>query len=533
VEGIGRRVGARCRDFGPAALFRGAVGPPPPDRRRRLRGLLLALAVLASLGSAAPATAQVEQPNIIVITTDDQSARTVIPAAMPQLHRRIVGPGTSFSDFIATTPLCCPSRAALITGQYGHNNGVLRNDYALLRGKRNVLPVWLQKAGYQTAHVGKWFNGYESFVERTREVAPGWDRWFTQLAPRRWYNWKAAKNGRYARFGGADRDHATMVTGRIASRWTRKMAADRRPFYLQLDFYAPHSAQGRDSRCAGAPDPAPVDEGRFDGWTAPRIPSFNEADVSDKPEFIRSLAPIDAAGLASLDRRYRCVLESLRGVDRGIGRVWNEIKRAGQARRTIFVFTSDNGFFFGEHRIAKGKQYPYEENLRLPLSIRVPPAYRDNAPVVPSRHEPTANIDLAPTIAEWAGARPCLRQGRACRVFDGRSLTPLLDGREGWPADRSFLIELENCLYRGLRSRDNILIEHGGAVPVGTGCRPTESEHYDLAADPFQLENLHPAPRRSPEAEMQSQLELKLDGLKQCAGIPGRDPAPPSGVFCE
>jgi N-acetylglucosamine-6-sulfatase len=538
VEGATTAAGEPRRDFGRVRLFREAVDRSASHPCRRLRIALLAAPALLALllgpltGSAAAAPAK--QPNIVLVMTDDQSARSVTPAAMPNLHRLLVNQGTSFDDFIATTPLCCPSRAAMLTGQYGHNNAVLRNDYALLRSKRNVLPVWLQKAGYRTAHVGKWINGYEGFADRVRDPAPGWDRWFTQLAPRRYYNWKAAKNGRIVRFGDADREHATSVTTRLAVRWTRKLAADRKPFFMQLSYFAPHGGQGRgDRRCAGAPEPAPADHDRFTAAIAPRVPSFNEADVSDKPEFIRRLAPIDAAGITDLDRRYRCMLESMRGVDRGISRVFDAVKEAKAMRRTIFVFTSDNGFFWGEHRIPKGKKYPYEENLRLPLSIRVPPAYRDRAPVVRRRHDPVANIDLAPTIAEWAGAGPRFLSGRDCRVFDGRSLTPLLDGRGGWPADRSFLIELDNCLYRGLRSRDSILLEHGNSVPVGGGCRPTEVEHYNLAADPFQLENLHPAPRRSPAAELQRDLELRLDRLKDCAGIAGRDPRPPSGVFCE
>jgi N-acetylglucosamine-6-sulfatase len=498
----------------------------------------LAVVLLAAPGERAEArkgkgAQDPPPPNIVLIMTDDQPAATVLPEAMPRLFDLLIDPGTSFSDYVVTTPLCCPSRATTLTGQYGHNNGILRNNYDLLRGKRNLLPVWLQKVGYQTAHLGKFMNGYEKSAETPQTVAPGWDRWFTQLERRKYYHWKASKNGRKQFYGTADEDHLTDVMNRLARRWAGKLASKRAPFYLQLDYFAPHGGAGRDSRCRAAPVPAPRDEGAFDGTQAPRPPSFNEADVSDKPSFIRSRPLMDEQTIERVDQRYRCTLESLLGVDRGIAEVHRKIAKAGELNRTIFIFTSDNGYFFGEHRIPKGKEYPYDENVRMPLTILVPPAYRDEAPVQPTIDTAIANVDLAPTILDLAGAEPC-RNSRRCRTMDGRSLMPLLDGSGGFPDDRAFLIELFDCSYRGVRTEGEFYLEHGrGPIEPRGGCKPTEIEHYDLGSDPFQLDNLYPAPRRSVDGRLELELVERMDELSECAGIAGRDPAPKSGAYCE
>lgn len=508
-----------------------------------MAALLLGAAITAggSIGAGEPAEAAKggpklpEQPNIVFFMTDDQPRSTVVPEAMPNLYSLLMAQGTTFSDYIVPTPLCCPSRVATATGQYGHNNGVLRNVYDDLIGKKNVLSVWLQRAGYTTAHIGKFYNAYErsATVSSPKEVAPGWDLWFTQLEKRKYYNWKASKNGKKVRFGETDAEHLTEVTNRVATRWAKKMVKEPDPFYMQLDFYAPHGAAGRDARCASGPTPAPRDEGRFETTPLPMPPSFNEADVSDKPPFVSDRPVMDQAAIDNTARRYRCTLESVLGVDRGIFKVYRTIERQGELDNTVFVFSSDNGYYFGEHRIPKGKNEPYEENLRMPLTILVPPAYRDFAPQVTTLDAPTANIDLAPTFLDLAGAEPC-RNARTCRVMDGRSLMPLLDGSGGFPERRAFIVELFDCSYRGVRFDQNIYLEYGrGPLPATGQCEPSDIEHYDLEEDPYQLENIFPAPRRSPEGALELELERRLHELENCAGIAGRDPAPASGYYCE
>ena len=496
-------------------------------------GVLAALALLTAAEPALGDPLEPPPPNIVVVMTDDQPASTVTPESMPKLHRLMIGPGTSFSDYVVTTPLCCPSRATTMTGQYGHNNGVLRNDYAGLIDKKSVLPAWLQEAGYNTAHVGKFLNGFGSFSGRQAEVAPGWDLWFTLVARKRYYRWKASKNGRFVQYGERDADHLTEVLNRRAGRWARKLARKPEPFYLQVDQYAPHGAGGRDRSCLLGPVPAPRDEGAFATTPLPIPPSYDEEDVSDKPAFIQGRPRISPESGVNITRRWRCTMASLLSVDRGIGQLFRKIGRQGELGRTVFIFTSDNGYYYGEHRIARGKTEPYEENLRMPLTILLPDAYRaDDAPAPATVGASVANLDLAPTILDLAEAEPCAAGD--CRVMDGRSLVSLLDGGGGaWPAERPILIELDDCSYRGVRAGRQVYLEHGsGPLSTTGGCRPTDVEHYDLHADPDQLGNLYPAPRRSGEAEIERALAERIAELARCSGIAGRDPEPASGEYC-
>jgi N-acetylglucosamine-6-sulfatase len=518
-----------------------------PDRRGRALGAALATAalllaaVLVVAGSAAPAAAgkkgkkrQADSPpNVVLIVTDDQTTATVNPKVMPNLERLMVDPGTSFSDYIVTTPLCCPSRAAMLTGQYGHNNGVLVNDYAELRHKTNVLPVWLRGAGYQTAHVGKFLNRYGSYAEKKTDVAPGWKLWFTQFERKRYYDWKASKNGKRVEHGVRDKDYLTEVVNRVAARWAKRLSKQDAPFYMQLDYYAPHGAASRRGICEPGPEPAPRDVGYFADEPLPSPPSFNEEDVSDKPSFIRTRSLVAGTELEQTTNHYRCAIESLRSVDRGIARLFAQLERHGELDNTAFIFTSDNGYFFGEHRIGSGKEWPYEENLRVPLTILLPAALRGTG--APSQVDASvANIDIAPTILDLAGASPCKPSG-ACRTMDGRSLLPLLEGDEqSWPDPRALLVERSDCLFRGVRLDHHVYFQHGaGPLPTTGLCRPDDVEHYDLDADPYQLENLYPSGRRTPDGALELEMEQLMSDLADCSGIAGRDPLPSGGQHCQ
>ncbi len=211
----------------------------------------------------------------------------------------------------------------------------------------------------------------------------------------------------------------------------------------------------------------------------------------------------------------------------------------------MIIFMSDNGFFHGEHRLPAQKGLLYEEAVRVPLLIRLPEALRDGAPRTAIVAEPVANIDLAPTILELVGGRPC-RSASKCRVIDGRSLLGLLRGDEsGWPEDRDVLLEVTQrsdrkgddslCSYIGVRNANSTFIEHVRAPdPQTETCVPSdEVESYDREADEFQLENLAPADPGTPAFELERRLAARLAELEDCAGIEGRDPLPPSGHYCE
>lgn len=477
-------------------------------------------------------SSRLQTPNVVMVMTDDQAPSTMNPTAMPNLFSRLVPRATSFTDYISSSPLCCPARAGFMTGQYGHNNGVLRNFYRDLKGKRNVLPQWLRNAGYRTAHVGKFLNGYEQGRLGPAAVAPGWDYWFTQLEKRRYYRWKASINGQVHRFGIEDSDHLTTVTNEYAAHWASKLARKRAPFYLQVDYFAPHGAAGREGHggpCRGSGVPEPIDEGRFAAAPLPRPPSFNQPDVSKMPDHVRNRPLLDAEDIEAVTRRYRCALESVYGVDRGIGMILDAIDKRGELSQTVFIFTTDNGYFYGEHRIPKGKPGPYEENLRIPMYMRIPAKYRDRAELVPQSGASVANIDLAPTILELAEANPCRKKGH-CRRMDGRSLMPLLNGDGGFPSSRAIEVRLNDCNYRGVRMDRTIYLAF--FRETATGCEQFDAEMYNLNADPYQLNNLLP-PRTAAATGLRDRLLAKMNRLSSCSGIRRRDKRRDGMRFCE
>jgi len=519
-------------------------------RLRVLALLALAATVAASAlphGGSAAAGAASKPPNIIVIETDDQTLESFRPEVMPNTVKLLGSGGTTFTNAVVTTPLCCPSRVTLLTGQYGHNNGVLSNrpGYPSLGTQGSVLPTWLRNAGYVTAHLGKWLHGYEDFVKPDTKVAPGWDEWYTALEPRAYYDYKLMVNGGAEGFEDRNRDHLTGVLNRAAVELIREYVPKRKPLYLQLDQFAPHAGPGsKTSRCEGGAVPGPGDEGLFRGEPLPKPPSFNEEDVSDKPSFIRGQSSLDGEAIANVERRYGCALASLASVDRGVKKIWRALGRTGERENTVIVFTSDNGFFFGEHRLPKSKFRVYEEAIRVPLVIHVPEPLL-GASAVPKVDLPVANVDITATLLELAGAEPCSSKGD-CRVLDGRSLLDLMAGQPGgFPRDRAIAIEFTeqgvpseltaSCSFTAIRTTQDLYVEHASVPEAGGGaCRPSdEKELYDLVNDPFQLHNLLPAPQGSPELATQQALAARLDQLRDCAGIEGRDPVPASGHYCE
>lgn len=482
-----------------------------------------------------------DAPNVVVVVTDDQTLASLSRRTMPRVTRLLAEEGTRFRNAIVTTPLCCPARATFITGQYTHNNGVLSNrlGYPALANPRNTLPLWLHRAGYTTVHLGKYLNKYEQTIGDLSEVATGWDEWHTLLAPRRYYDYALHVNGGSVDYGGAPEDHLTRVLNRRATRIVERLAPRERPFYLQLDHYAPHTGPRKQGgRCAGAAVPEPGDLARFRDEPLPRPPSFDEADVTDKPSFVRARERLGRRAREELEVAYRCALASLAGVDRGVGSIYAALRRAGELENTAVVFTSDNGLFYGEHRVPGSKKLPYEEAIRVPLVLRVPARFRGGEPPVRRVSEPVANIDIAPTILDLAGANPCKADGE-CRVMDGRSLLPLLGPAPEWPRSRAIVVELNEgtselrptlpCSYSGVRVPGWIYVEYGSVPDPDTEhCEASgQRELYDLRRDPLELENRGPGGRR------ELRLATLLDRLRGCSGIEDRDPKPVGGSYCE
>jgi N-acetylglucosamine-6-sulfatase len=518
----------------------------------RLRSGAAAFAVLATLAPLAVVTAnesqgarQTTRPNIVLVVTDDQTLAAFNARTMPYTVGNVAGPGTTFNNTIATNPLCCPSRATMITGQYSHNTGVMNNKpgYPELGDKKNVLPSWLRAAGYYTAHVGRYLNEYPH--GKKSKPAPGWDFWVAALEPRGYLSYALRVGRKTIEFGrNVKKDYLTTVINNRVNQVIRKRAPKSQPFFLQVDHMAPHAGPGMKGACAGSDvaDALPADYAQFANEPLPTPPSFNEQDVSDKPSFIQKAPSLSERNVAKITQRYRCALGSLLAVDRGIAQIDAELAKAGELDNTVVLFISDNGFFYGEHRLPREKIRPYEEALRIPFAVRMPQGVM--GPTASSVDELVGNVDLVPTILELAGAAPCLGPGR-CRVTDGRSLVPLLLGQGGWPQDRGLAIEFRtgddkfntssSCTYRGIRTAGFLYVQHTRvpSPPDGVCVPADERELYDLADDPFQLQNQYPAQPGSFYEPIQAALDARMNALATCAGIEGRDPPPSSGNYCE
>jgi arylsulfatase A-like enzyme len=517
------------------------AGGKRSTHRARALGILAAGLLCAGLLTPGDAPTQEAErgsggrPNFVVIVTDDQTEASLNHRYMPRTRRLLVEKGTTFRDFVVTTPSCCPSRASMLTGSYAHNHRVLSNEIAYPGFKRpgRVLPVWLQRAGYRTGHVGKFLNGYEKTVSRQTVPAPGWHDWHTLLSYR-YYNYSWSRDGKDERYGDKPGDYVTRTINQTSTRLLRRYAEQPKPFYLQVDQFAPHQTNVSTRRCEKAPIPDPRDVGRFSDESLPERPNFNEGDVSDKRSFMSQKNKLSPRRVSSVRRRFRCRVESLAAVDRGTQEIWQTLQQTGQADDTIVIFTSDNGFFAGEHRLEAGKTMPYVESSKVPFVVRAPRRFTGGERVRRVR-DLAANIDIAPTVLDYANAEPC--SGNACRTMDGRSLARLLRGRH-WQFDRDVVIEYGSgqnrethvgaCHYTGVRREDAIYVRYN----LLGDCGPSdERELYDLDADPFELENRNGDPAFEPT---RVDMHASLNALRDCAGIQGRDaPDPNSSGFCE
>ena len=456
---------------------------------------LIAVATLSGSAAGESKSSSAVRPNVLVLMTDDQTVESM--RVMPNVKTLIADQGVTFDNSFVSYSLCCPSRSTFLTGQYAHNHGVWGNTapnggyYKL--DSTNTLPVWLQRAGYQTIHLGKYLNQYGT--RNPREIPPGWGQWYGTPDPStyRYLNYQINENGNLVQFGNAAADYKTDVESRLAVDLISRQAADPRPFFMWVAFLAPHSGNPRDAddpSGLATPSPAARHKNRFANEPLPTPPSLNEADMSDKPAAMRNRPLLTPARLAAIRESYQQRLESLLAVDEAVAQIVNELTRIGKLDNTYIIFTSDNGFFHGEHRVAAGKVLLYEPSIRVPLLIRGP-----GIPTGQRRSQFVGNIDLAPTIVQATGAQPG-------RVTDGRSLIPfakdklLQSGRD---------ILLETPTYAGVRSPNWLYAEHV------TG----EKELYNLARDRYELNSL----QTNPDSDrMEANLAMRLARLRQCKG---------------
>jgi N-acetylglucosamine-6-sulfatase len=446
------------------------------------------------------------RPNVVVVMTDDQTLESM--RVMKNVDRLLARQGATFTQSIVSFALCCPSRATFLTGQYAHNHRVLSNVAPFGGYERldhsTTLPVWLRRGGYYTVHVGKHLNGYG--LVRRREVPPGWSEWYGAVDPStyRYWGFTLNENGELVRYR-RRADYQTDVYARRAVEVIRRRAPRRQPFFLYVGFLASHAGGPReldDPPSMKTPAPALRHRDRFLFEPLPMSPSFNEQDVKDKPLAVRRRPGLEEFQIGALTEAYQQRLESLLAVDEAVARIVVALRRAGDLQKTFIVFTSDNGYFHGEHRIPAGKVFLYEPAVRVPLIVRGP-----GIDAGQRIDDLVANIDLAPTIADAANVTPL-------RITDGRSLLPLLQ-KGIKPAPRNILIEsppsdVPRQVFAAVRTPQHLYASYESG----------DQELYDLAADPDQLVSVHRDPA---QAALVAELALRLDQLETCAGATCRN----------
>jgi len=433
------------------------------------------------------------RPNIIFILTDDQDARAM--PFMPRTLELLGRAGTTFTNAYVSSPLCAPSRASILTGRFPHNTGV-RSNYEPDGGfgvfyrsgdERKTIATRLRDQGYQTALVGKYMNDYPQ--RATGEyVPPGWDEWDATTSDAAYFDFLMNRNGAQRYYRGPDA-YSTDVIRDLSIEFVQKMhaAATRTPFFLYISTIAPHFPSTI----------APRHQGRFAEAQAPRVPSFNEEDVSDKPQWVRGKNPLTEDQIRQLDKLYKHRLQTMLAVDELVDQLVAELAASGELDHTYIFFTSDNGFQQGEHRFSKGKGVSYDESVRVPLLVRGP-----GVPAGVALDHLVSNVDLLPTWLELAG-------GTAPPGVDGRSLAPLLRADAPPPA----------------RWRQDLLIEFletdSEEAPRFTALRTPrwsyaeydrgEHELYDMRADPYELDN-----RAAKAPDVVATLARRLEMLRQC-----------------
>ena len=387
------------------------------------------------------------RPNVLIILTDDQRIGSM--GVLPTVRQQFGAQGTAFDEFFVTTPLCCPSRASIFTGRYMHNHGVDQNDTSAILSidPRTMLPYYFQKSGYRTAIFGKYFNPWPFGRD-----PPNFDRWAVTNV--RYYNSQFNVQGTVKRI----KKYTTTYVGDRAVDFIEDSSESPRPWFLYLAPTAVHDPSEPEARYVDA-----------------RVPPFEtnpavlEKDLSDKP----SSARLRQESLRETKKRRALQLRTLLSVDDLVARVMKALRRTGE-EDTIAIFTSDNGYFWGEHGLYD-KRFPYIEAIKVPFYLRWPGHVTKGA--VDSRL--AANIDIAPTVLEAAGITPG-------HEVDGKSLL------QDWDRDR-LLIEYARDIppldvvppWAGLLTSGSEYVEYyndSGGI--------TFREYYDREADPWQLTNV-------------------------------------------
>jgi N-acetylglucosamine-6-sulfatase len=467
---------------------------PRTLRTTILAGLLLVGVLSWTPGPTGPAVASEPEPdlrpNIVLIVADDLTT-DMLATAMPQTKRLLMKPGLNLKRAFVHTSLCCPSRATILTGDLAHTTGVYTNEaeegmgglpaFVANGNEGRTFPLALHDAGYVTGLFGKYLNDYEDTTGfPVTWIPPGWDRWVAFHGDNgNYWSYELTVDGVSQLHGTDPTDYSTAVLGAAAESFIQERTPGG-PFFLAFTPYGPHTAPLPGAPACTGPDLPIVgcDDGRFAEAPLPMSPAFNETDIEDKPAYLRSIPALTSSRIASMTAKWRRTLAHAAALDRWIQRLVEAVAANGELERTAFLFVSDNGYGWGDHRWMY-KLVPYERSIKVPMALRF-----DG--VVPARVERrfATNADIAPTLLGLAGVAPS-------HVMEGRDLAALFPGT---PVPWRTSILLENLAYvEGQLPQ----------VPTFCGLRTTrwkyvvnqsaagnEPELYDLRADPHELQNL-------------------------------------------
>jgi N-acetylglucosamine-6-sulfatase len=484
-------------------------------RRAAHIGLIAAAALAAgtlALALRAPqgATAASAQPNVVVMMADDMTLLDLHQKykgkpVMKNTLKLIAAKGAEFKNMYASYPLSCPSRMTFLTGRYAHNHGVTTNQKpgfnycADFSDRSHTVPIWLQSIGYHTGHMGRYLNGY-GYNDKTY-VPPGYDEWHAPVG------FEAGISARHPL-------HSDYFTDRINSLATQFVTNAPQPFFVHIAQRAPHE----DSSLPAGPEPAAKYKGSLKGIKPPMGPAFNEANISDKPRYLRGAHRFTPTQRKVLFQRNERRLEAERSVDDGVKKVIDALRTSGRLDNTYVIFLSDNGFFRGEHRITKGKLLAYEPSSRVPFLIR--------GPGIPAGSKPSAlvsNVDVAATILDVTGGQPTT-------PLDGESLMPFARN-PAKKSKRALLIEsyaltiddggkIASAAFipKRLQKYQAIRVGHWKYVRL---LKTHEQELYDLKHDPDELHNLDHARRYN---RVLTFFRRHLKRLAKCEGGSCRKP---------
>lgn len=461
-----------------------------------LPGLLFALFVPCALGKD-----KTSRPNIIFVLVDDLRWDDLGCAGHPFSKTphidRLAREGAQFRNAFATTPLCSPSRASILTSEYAHTHGIIDNTERSKQSHRlKTFPQELKKAGYETAFFGKWHMGNDSTPR------PGFERWYCLQGQGSSFDPVVNDNGHDVQTHG----YVTDILNEKSLDFIRQPHS--RPYFVYLSHKAmhPETSQGPDGKLsdpyASNFIPAPRHKNLYEGADIPRRANWRVPPL-DKPALQQKIAGVAPLGpeSGSSDTVILNRLRMLASVDEGVGDIVKALTDAGQLDNTLIVVTGDHGYFYGEHCLSVERRLAYEESIRIPIVMRYPPLIQAGS----APESMALTIDFAPTLVELAG-------GAIPSQYQGRSLAPLLKGLP--PADwrKSFLVEYytdtvfpraHKMGYKAVRDDRWKYIHYTDQVDL--------DELYDLRDDPYELKNLiHDSAAVAPLAKMQRELQRLL-----------------------